>query len=83
MEGFVSTFGGPPMDDYHEFKCAHEIQIKEWRLYWSPNYVFITRGIMALSGAMVTPSISLASGGGSVSGNGANMGGGVGASINT
>jgi hypothetical protein len=33
--------------DYHEFKRAHEIQIKGWWLYWSPNYVSIIREIMA------------------------------------
>jgi len=32
---------------YHEFKNAHEIQIEEWCLYWSLNYVFIIRGIVA------------------------------------
>jgi hypothetical protein len=26
------------MDDYHEFKCDHEIRIKKWPLYQSPNY---------------------------------------------
>jgi len=44
-KGFVSTFGGPPMDDYLEFMHAHDIQIEEWWLYWSPNYVSITKGI--------------------------------------
>jgi hypothetical protein len=42
---------GPLMDDHHEFKHAHEIQIEEWRLYWSPNYVSITTRIVAPSGA--------------------------------
>ncbi len=46
------------MDDYHEFKHAHEIQIEEWRLYWSSNYVSITRGIVAPSGAMTILGIS-------------------------
>ncbi len=27
------------MDDYHEFKCDHEIQIQKWPLYQFPNYV--------------------------------------------
>ncbi len=53
------------MDDYHEFKCAHEIQIEEWQLYWSPNYVSITRGIVAPSGATVTHGINLTNGNGS------------------
>jgi hypothetical protein len=43
-----------PMDDYHEFRRAHEIQIEEWQLYWSPNYVFIIRRIVAPSGATIT-----------------------------
>ncbi len=47
------------MDDYHEFIHAHEIQIEEWQLYQSPNYVSITRGVVAPSGATTTPSISL------------------------
>jgi hypothetical protein len=25
----------PSMDDYHEFKCAHIVQIKKWLVYWS------------------------------------------------
>ncbi len=33
------------MDNYHKFRCAHEVQIA----YWLPNYVSITRVIMALS----------------------------------
>jgi hypothetical protein len=76
------------MDDYHEFKHDHDIQIEEWWLYQSPNYVSITRGIMAPSGAMTTPNISLASGSKSVSGGGATesggttKGGGIRASIN-
>ncbi len=51
------------MDDYHEFKHAHEVWIEEWWLYWPPNYVSIIRGtIVVLSG---TPTIfggSLANG---------------------
>jgi hypothetical protein len=34
---------GLPMDDYYEFKCAHELELEEWQLYWSPNYVSITK----------------------------------------
>ncbi len=77
------------MDDYHEFKHAHEIQINEWQLYQCPNYVSTTRGIMALNGAMAILGISSASGNGSASGSGTTRrggitkGGGVGASINT
>ncbi len=76
------------MDDYHEFRHAHEIQI-EWRLYWFPNYVSITRGIVAPSGATTIPSISSTRGSRSASCNGITEsggttgGGGAGASINT
>jgi hypothetical protein len=31
------------MDDYYEFRDAHEVEIKKWQLYWSPNYVSITK----------------------------------------
>jgi hypothetical protein len=34
------------MDDYHEFKCAHKVEIKEWQLYWALTYVPITIMIM-------------------------------------
>jgi uncharacterized membrane protein YgcG len=77
------------MDDSHEFRCAHDIHIDEWRVYWFPNYVFITRGIMALSGAMTTLGINSTSGNGSANGNGVTKsggttgGGGARASINT
>jgi hypothetical protein len=77
------------MNDYHEFKSAHEIQIEEWWLYWSPNYVSITKGIVAPNGATTILDISLASGSENASGNGATRiggtigGGGVGASTST
>ncbi len=83
------------MDDYHEFKCAHDIQIDEWQLYWFPNYVSITRGIVALSSATTILGINLASGNKSVNGNRVTesggttksgrttKGGGVGASTST
>ncbi len=51
------------MDDYHEFKHAHEVWIEEWWLYWSPNYVSIIRGTIVVPSA--TPTIfggSLANG---------------------
>jgi hypothetical protein len=59
-----------PMDDYHEFRHAHDIQI-EWWLYWCSNYVFITKGIVTPNGAMVTLSISSTSGSRKTNGNGA------------
>jgi hypothetical protein len=77
------------MDDYHEFRHAHEIQIEEWRLYCFPNDVSITRGIVALSGATTILGISSTSGSGSATNNGATKsggitkGGGAGASIST
>ncbi len=46
-KGLFQHLEGLLMDDYHEFKHAHEIQIEEWQLYWSPNYVSINRGIVA------------------------------------
>jgi hypothetical protein len=56
-----------PMDDYHEFKHAHEVWIEEWWLYWSPNYVSIIRGPIVVPSA--TPIIF----GGSLA-NGLNLG---------
>ncbi len=75
--------------DYHEFKRAHEIQIEKWWLYWSPDYVSITKGIMAPSGVTTTLGISSTSGSKNASGNGTTesggttKGGGLGASIST
>ncbi len=83
------------MDDYHEFRCAHDIQIDEWQLYQSPNYVSITRGIVAPSSATTTLGISSASGNknangsvvtendGTTKSDGTTKGGGVGASTST
>jgi hypothetical protein len=68
------------MDDYHEFEHAYEMKIKEWWLYWSPNYIFIIRGTMASSGATTILSINLANG--NASGSGTIRSGGVGASNN-
>jgi hypothetical protein len=65
------------MDDYHEFKHAHEIQIEEWWLYWSPNYVFVTMRIVVPSGVMTTPNTSSASGSGSAISSGAIKSGGT------
>jgi hypothetical protein len=36
------------MGDYHEFGQTLEIKIKNWWLYWLPNYVSITTGTMPL-----------------------------------
>jgi len=88
-KGLFQHLEGPFMNDYHEFKRAHEIQIEEWRLYWSFNYVSITKGIVAPNGATTILDINLTSGSENVSGSGAIGrggtigGGGVGASIST
>ncbi len=31
------------MNDYHEFKHAHEVHVEEWKSYWSSNYAFIIK----------------------------------------
>ncbi len=57
--------------------------------YWFPNYVFITRGIVALDGATTTLGINSTNGNGSANGNGVTesggttRGGGARASTNT
>ncbi len=58
-KGLFQHLEKPPMDDYFEFKHAHKIQIEEWQLYQLPNYVSITRGIVAPSGTMTIPNTSL------------------------
>jgi hypothetical protein len=55
----------------------HEIQIEEWWLYWSPNYVYITMGIVAPIGAMTILSINSTNGSRNVSDNGTNRSGGT------
>jgi hypothetical protein len=65
------------MDDYYEFMHAHDIQIEEWWLYWSPNYVSIIRGIVAPSVATTTFNISLTSESGGAIGIGAIGSGGT------
>jgi hypothetical protein len=40
-KGLFQHFKGPPMDDDHEFHQVHEVEIKDWHWYWSPNYFFI------------------------------------------
>jgi hypothetical protein len=42
------------MDDYREFWHAHEVEIQNWQLYWSLNYVSITIMLVASSGALAT-----------------------------
>jgi hypothetical protein len=65
------------MDDYHEFRHPHEIQIQEWLLYWSPNYVYIIKGIVAPNGVMIIINISSVSRNENVNSNGAIGSGGT------
>ncbi len=54
-KGLFQHLEGPPMDDYHEFRRDHAIEIEEWRQHWSPSYVSITHdGVV--SGGTFTPS---------------------------
>jgi hypothetical protein len=55
-KGLFQHLEGPSMDDYHEFRKDHAIEIKEWRQHWSPSYVSITRGGVA-NGGTTTPFI--------------------------
>jgi hypothetical protein len=32
-KGLFQHLKGPPMDDYHEFSSAHEVNIEEWCRY--------------------------------------------------
>jgi hypothetical protein len=43
------------MDDYHEFRRDHAIEIEEWKQHWSPSYVSISHGGV-VSGGTTTPS---------------------------
>jgi hypothetical protein len=48
------------MDDYHEFRRDHVVEIEAWKQHWSPSYVFITHGGVASDGTTMlsTPSTS-------------------------
>jgi hypothetical protein len=65
------------INDYHEFRCANDVHIEEWQLYWSPNYVCITMGFLAIGGVVVNLNNSVTSGSGSVNGSGAIKSGGT------
>ncbi len=83
------------MDDYHEFICAHEVHIEEWRIYWSANYVSIVEILMVptfvsiLGVIAIVYSSGLIGGGANVNDNGvitngvATRSGGIGLSIST
>ncbi len=47
MEGGFKHLEESPINDYHEFKHAHEEYIEERWLYQLPNYVSIANGILA------------------------------------
>jgi hypothetical protein len=87
-KGLFQHLEGSPMDDYHEFKRAHEIQIEKWWLYWFPNYVFVTTRIVAPSGVTTIPITSSTSGSenatssGAIKSGGTTGGGSVGDSTN-
>jgi len=55
-KGLFQHLKGPLMDDYHEFRKDHAIEIEKWKSHWSPPYVSITHGGVA-SGGNTTPSI--------------------------
>ncbi len=38
------------MEDYHEFRKDHAIEIEEWKQHWSPSYVSITHDGVASGG---------------------------------
>jgi len=60
------------MNDYHEFKHAHEVHVEEWQSYWSSNNAFIIK-IFVISTFVFTLGVigmtfrnDLTNGGGSV-----------------
>lgn len=65
------------MDNYHDFKCAHEVEIKDWQLYWSPNFVSIAMGTMVPTNVDVAFSSNVTSGNRNASSNGATESGGT------
>jgi hypothetical protein len=71
MEEVILKFGRATHIHYYEFRHAHEFQIEKWHCYQSSNYVSITKGIIAPSGAMsTTPSTTLVTKNESASGSG-------------
>jgi hypothetical protein len=54
-KGLFQHLEGPPMDDYHEFRRDHAVEIERCRQHWSPSYVSITHGGTTTSS---TPSTS-------------------------
>jgi hypothetical protein len=46
------------MDDYHEFRRDHAVEIEAWRQHWSPSYVFITHGGVTNGGTTMSSTSS-------------------------
>ncbi len=59
MEGVFKHLQGSPINDYHEFKHAHEEYIEERWLYQLPDYVSITNGILASNDTMIVSKITI------------------------
>ncbi len=59
-KGLFQHLEGLSMDDYHEFRRDHAIEIEKWRQHWFPSYVFITHDGVASGGTttLSTPSTS-------------------------
>jgi hypothetical protein len=51
----------PPKNNYHKFRCADEVEIKEWWLYRLPNYVSIIKRSNTASGMLTIPNNNVAS----------------------
>lgn len=54
------------MDDYHKLKCAREIQIQEWHLYWLFNYISIPKGLCGHKWCGNKPSNNATNGSGNI-----------------
>ncbi len=54
-KGLFQHLEGLPMDDYHEFRRDHAVEIEAWKQHWFPSYVSIFHGGVA-SGGTTTPS---------------------------
>jgi hypothetical protein len=58
-KGLFQHLEGPSMDDYHEFRRDHAVEIKEWRQHWSPSYLFITHGGVVSGGTTMPSTFSM------------------------
>lgn len=59
MEGGFKHLEESPINDYHEFKHAHEEYIEERWLSQLPNYVSITNGIWTSNDIMIVGTITI------------------------